>query len=105
MLRLSRTKTRRFPRQRACGKRHLAATTDLDMELGFVPKTLSRSAVINCATTLIPIYGELLTFGEGSNGMPFMTGNGAVVGLRLTAAGKTIIRVGYNLFEEVRLLL
>jgi hypothetical protein len=52
-----------------------------------------------------PIYGELLTFANGSNGIPCVTMGSEIAGLRVASPSSTVIRLGYDLFAEVELLL
>jgi len=53
----------------------------------------------------IPIYGELLTFAGEGNEVCCVTDQAEPAGIRAGMPGGAIIRLGYDLFEEVRFLL
>src|SRR5437899_5841731 len=57
-------------------------------------------------TTLFrsPIYGEFATFEDGSAGIPCITASSETAGLTTGRADSTVIRLGYDLFQEVRFL-
>src|SRR5262249_49176160 len=80
------------------------ATKDLDARIGVVAEAWQRGAVVNDPETQLPIYGELLTFRAGS-GDVCVTAGGAAAGIRVASADGVVIRLGYDLFEEVKLLL
>jgi len=54
--------------------------------------------------SVIPIYGSLTTF-EGQKEPFLSTGNGKTAGLALDLPGRRILRLGYDLFDEVEYLL
>ena len=60
---------------------------------------------LDCESTLLPIYGELLTFVPGGAAVPCVTSAAGVAGLRVDAAAGTVIRLGYDVFDQVQLLL
>lgn len=77
-------------------------TKNIDPQFGFEAGERSRGAVLTTTEYILPVYGELLTFaGSGkeretipdSAGMSARTPQGAV------------IRLGYDLFDEVELLM
>ena len=78
--------------------------TDLDLELGIFSETRSEGALVNYRDVSFPIYGEVSTFAESSDGTPFLVA-GSTVGLTVSSVDKTIVRMGYDLFEEIRFLL
>jgi hypothetical protein len=54
----------------------------------------------------LPIIGELLTFADGQSGTAcLVTTSGAIAGHRVRRGDVTLIRLGYDLFDEVRTLL
>lgn len=53
----------------------------------------------------VPIYGGALTFAENSSGVACLHGDSGVAGLRFDSAERTVLRVGYDLFKEIGLLL
>lgn len=54
---------------------------------------------------VVPIYGDLRTFDRTSAGVPLVTLGPDAAGLRLRSTESTVVRLGYDLFEELRLLL
>jgi hypothetical protein len=82
-----------------------AAATDFDLRLGIAPASVCCSAEVQCDDISFPIYREALTFSEAGAGRPLMRAGGAIVGLMLDSGGQTVVRAGYDLFEEVRFLL
>jgi hypothetical protein len=65
---------------------------------------LNRPADIRDGERAIPIYGGVASF-SGGNGAPILTSDGKSIGYRYQAADGTTVRVGYELFDEVRHLL
>ena len=54
----------------------------------------------------LPIYGELATFEEGSEDLPRLAAGSGTAELRVVSkTGAIMIRAGYDLFQEVQLLL
>jgi peptidoglycan/xylan/chitin deacetylase (PgdA/CDA1 family) len=53
----------------------------------------------------LPIYGEVLTFDERSTGVPCVTMDSGTVGLKVRSTDFTMIRLGYDVFQEVHSLL
>lgn len=54
----------------------------------------------------VPIYGKTSTFGTGANSVINLeTIAGQVAGIALNKAGGRIIRIGFDLFQEIRFLL
>lgn len=80
------------------------ATKDMDARIGVVAEARQRGALVNDRETELPIYGELLTFTAGS-GHVCVAAGGAAAGIRAASANGVVIRLGYDLFEEVKLLL
>lgn len=65
----------------------------------------SNGACLSCDGLSLPIYGNLLTFAASSDGAIRATTSAGAVGLQFDSGGSTIIRLGYDLFDEVRHLL
>jgi hypothetical protein len=82
-----------------------AASKGFDARMGIAARRLQPGAVLSTGDTLLPVYGDLLTFAEGSRGTSFVTANTEAAGLRIDASDYTVIRLGYDLFDEVRFLL
>jgi hypothetical protein len=53
----------------------------------------------------IPIYSGVGVFGEEGNVIARIRGTGEAAGIEIVHDGKRIIRLGYNLFEEVQFLI
>jgi hypothetical protein len=65
-----------------------------------------RGGAVRYRGARLPIQGRLLTFLERIPGTAFLTtADGAVAGVRVRAGDRTVVRVGYDLAEEVRALL
>jgi hypothetical protein len=64
-----------------------------------------RGRLVGYRGRVLPIYGELLTFDERSTGIPCVTADGVVAGLKLRSGNSTVLRLGYDLFREVEFLL
>ena len=75
----------------------------IDQQLGITTVNGLQSPRLNYRDLLIPIYSRAAAFAD--------TGNAAVIagtetaGVKITRSNSTVIRLGYDLFEEVRLLL
>ena len=82
-------------------------TKSNDAHSGFTVRSRHRGAsLIYQGGTELPIYGEMATFEEGGSGIPCLTAPHGIAGIRVVpAAGGTVIRLGYDLFQEVQLLL
>ena len=61
--------------------------------------------MLNDRNTLFPIYGELLTFSDGSKGISCVTAGSEIAGLRVESPDSIVIRLGYDLFDEIEFLL
>jgi hypothetical protein len=72
---------------------------------GIVAGPRHRSASLNCDGARLPIYCGLLTFAETSAGTARVTADAGVAGLQVATQDSTVIRLGYDLFQEVRYLL
>jgi hypothetical protein len=82
-----------------------ATAKRVDGSLGITPSKRHGRGVLSDRDTLVPIYSELLTFVEGSHEVCCVTENSAIAGLRVGSTGPTVLRLGYDLFEEVQFLL
>jgi|SRR5438876_3150989 len=76
-----------------------------DATNGVVGRSRYQGASLSYGQTQLPIYGEVLTFEEGSAAVPCVAAGTEVAGLRVCRTETTLIRVGYDLFEEVDYLL
>jgi hypothetical protein len=81
-----------------------AASTAIDVGCGAVPHTIrSGGSVDYRGATAVPLYGSVLSF-EPLPGSSSPLPSGAVV-VETALGDLSVIRVGYDLFEEVRYLL
>jgi hypothetical protein len=81
-----------------------AEETDLDRQCGSGVHPLPCGGGIEWGGARVPIYGRSATF-QGPR-EPFLFGKGGEVrGLALERSGRKILRLGYDLFDEVDLLL
>jgi hypothetical protein len=81
------------------------ATKSMDAGLGAIARGKHQRAILSDRDTVLPIYGQLTTFADGSRGIPYITADCGTAGLRFDLAGSTVIRLGYDLFDEVHSLL
>jgi hypothetical protein len=82
-----------------------SSTKSIDAPLGITSRAHRSGALIAEGTAFLPIYGDILTFAGGRGGASCVTENSEIAGLRLNWRGSTVLRIGYDLFDEIRLLL
>jgi hypothetical protein len=82
-----------------------AAEKEIDARLGIKACTRVPGAQVRACDWEFPVYGDLLTFAEGGGWSVFATAGSGKVGLSVFQAGASVVRLGYDLFDEVRLLL
>jgi hypothetical protein len=80
-------------------------TKSVDARVGITAGKHYEQTVLSNHDTSLPIYGELLTFEDNSLGVPCVTANSAIAGLRVESGDCTVMRLGYDLFDEVEFLL
>ena len=74
--------------------------------LGAAAALRSAGGVLRYRDTPLPIYGALLTFAEQEPDTAYVcTEDGAIAGLRIRRGALTVVRLGYDLAQEVRALL
>jgi hypothetical protein len=83
------------------------APTTLDTRNVLVPgRTWHGRGLLSCHSMSVPVYGELATFQPRGEAVPCLTTpEGDVAGLRFLRAGTPVIRLGYDVFDEVTRLL
>lgn len=64
-----------------------------------------RGSSLQHQEIFLPIYGDLLTFAETSAGVACVRTDSGTAGLRFRSVDGEILRLGYDLFQEVRVLL
>jgi hypothetical protein len=84
---------------------NFGAVRQSDGRLGFVSAGQYRGGMISHGDGPLPIYGDVLTFTQDQPHTACLTADLGVVGLRTDSDDGGIIRVGFDLFEEVRFLL
>ena len=77
----------------------------IDAGLGITSIGLRQGAVLRDGDSSVPIYGELLTFVDSGDEIASITTDSGIAGLRIDSDVSTVLRLGYDLFEEVRFLL
>ena len=82
-----------------------ADAKSIDARLGITRGERPRTACLNHQGMLVPIYGEACTFTSIPGGCACVMAGTNAIGVSVTAAGSTVIRIGYDLFEEVGHLL
>lgn len=64
-----------------------------------------QSSCLSYRGMSIPIYGEARGFADSGHGNAVVMAGTETAGVKMTRSGATVIRLGYDLFEEVKLLL
>src|SRR5579864_5654220 len=82
-----------------------ASARSMDARIGLTVQEHPHDTVLRTGSTDIPIYGKSVTFTDIGNGVPCVTGEPGTAGIRFEAPGSTVIRLGYDLFEQVQFLL
>jgi hypothetical protein len=81
------------------------AEKSIDAHLGISARGRHQHAVLSDKDGSLPIYGELLTFADGSKGSACLTANSEPAGFRVGSKNSVVMRLGYDLFDEVKFLL
>jgi hypothetical protein len=76
-----------------------------DVQYGFTALSRQRGGDLTAAGHALAIYGDVLTFAPGNHGTPVAEAAADIAGLTIHFDDRTITRIGYDLFEEVRYLL
>lgn len=83
-----------------------AESKNVDSAHRFVIGSRPSGAYLPYRKTSLPIYGEFAIFETAAGSVPFVTTSVGPGGLRtVTPAGQVVLRIGYDLFEEVQHLL
>ena len=77
----------------------------VDAQNGIVVGSRYHGGALNYQQRRLPLYGEVSAFLENSPGFPCATIEGGIAGLKLTSGDFTTLRLGYDLFQEIRQLL
>jgi len=81
------------------------AARQSDGRLGFIPAANHAGATISDTDGPLPVYGDVLTFKQDQPRAVCLRADVGILGLRSDSADGRLIRVGFDLFEEVRFLL
>ena len=76
----------------------------VDAEAGIVRTARRQSSVISYQGDRIPIHGGYVTF-AGPGKAVLQTEDGETIGLELPSASSSLVRIGFDLFAEIELLL
>jgi hypothetical protein len=83
-----------------------ADSKTVDERNGVTVHLKHRGGLLEYGSSTLPIYSELALFEENGTSKCCLGATGGIAGLRMTSAsGSAVVRVGYDLFEEVRSLL
>ena len=76
-----------------------------DAQPKITPCSKLRDVTLDYRGIGVPIYGETLTFeGTGASVLRVAAGS-RIAGLKISSAGLTVLRLGYDLFQEIEFLL
>jgi hypothetical protein len=76
-----------------------------DAACGITSRVLSGPVVLKDRDLPIPIYGGLAIFNDTESGTIYLKGECGVVGVACESSGHTLVRIGYDLFDELTYLL
>jgi hypothetical protein len=80
-------------------------TRSIDAHNGIAPCSQCRSVSVEYQKNRLPIYGDLLTFENGASGRAIVMADSKIAGLWVASDKCTLLRLGYDLFQEVCSLL
>ncbi|PYX52279.1 MAG: hypothetical protein DMG76_29785 [Acidobacteria bacterium] len=76
-----------------------------DARHGVLARSRHRGGLLNYGVFKLPVYGEVLTFEPRGTAVPCVAAGGEAAGLRIRVAEASVVRLGYDLFAEVGVLL
>src|SRR6266566_2031382 len=65
----------------------------------------ARNVLIDYQGSRVPVYGAVRVFEKGEGGIPCITADAGIVGVKVPSSDCTMLRLGYSLFREVEYLL
>ena len=80
-------------------------TKSIDAHFGIALGKRLESSYLTPRVSSIPTYCEVCTFADASSGSPCVMAGTETVGLKIDGSDTTVIRLGYDLFDEVQVLL
>lgn len=83
-----------------------AAAKSTDAPNGFTIRSRQTGGCLDYGRTGVPIYGDLAIFDRGVDEVPCLFATACIAGLRREPRiSATIVRLGYDLFDEIQFLL
>ena len=79
--------------------------TEFDCRNRILITSQRKGAILEYNGTSLPIYGEVTTFNSAAKPVIKVGGTGEAAGMEIKEKGQKILRVGFNLFQEIYLLL
>jgi hypothetical protein len=83
---------------------HGASSGDVDTAHGLVELRRTQGGTFHASGRNVPIYGDVSEFTHGPGATPCVHGSG-VLGVSMRQGAATIVRLGYDLFDEVSMLI
>ncbi len=77
----------------------------IDAQVGITPGKRLESSLLTHGDSNIAIYHEVCAFADAGSGRPCVMAGTKAVGVKISGSDRTVIRLGYDLFDEVRFLL
>ncbi len=77
----------------------------IDALLGVTPCKHLESSFLTHRDSSVAIYGGVCTFANSSSGNPCVMAGTETVGVKINGSDTTVLRLGYDLFDEVQILL
>ncbi len=81
------------------------APKGIDARIGVAPRGRHQGAILSDGDTSLPIYRDLLTFADSGKGVACVKAGSETAGLRVESPDSIVIRLGYDLFDEIEYLL
>jgi hypothetical protein len=82
-----------------------SSARDDDKQIGAEAGSKQGNLTLEHAGQLFPVYGDVLTFDETSQERVCVRSRYGPVGLKFDSAARTVLRIGYDLFQEIDFLL
>src|SRR5207245_1032727 len=82
-----------------------SAVNRSDARIGIASSAIFPNVQLDYHAFRLPIYGNVLTFAGVGKTVVSVRQPSAIAGLKIGAPGRTILRLGYDLFREVSFLL
>jgi hypothetical protein len=77
----------------------------IDAQLGIATRGPRQHGLLTERDITLPLYGSLLTVADGGTGIPCVSAGTETAGVKIVTPGRITMRLGYDLFDEVRSLL